>query len=65
MRRMIVAGLDHACSVVDRLPWWTYWPVKRWLGCPSGLALWSARLDDRWQTDRLGPPDHLSRHRGP
>lgn len=46
----IVAGLSLACERVDRLPNWTYPLVGRWLGCPRGMALWSSKLDDRWQT---------------
>lgn len=52
MKRMITHALDRACTWVDRL--WDWPPpfrwVARWLGCPSGLALWVARLDERWRT---------------
>lgn len=48
----IVASIEYGCHLVDHL--WN-WPLPfRWiahlLGCPSGLALWSAKLDERWQT---------------
>jgi hypothetical protein len=52
VKRLIVVALERACSVVDYL--WDWPPpfqwVARWLGCPSGLALWSSALDERWNT---------------
>jgi hypothetical protein len=52
VRRAIVSGLRDACTLADRL--WSWPPPFRWiaarLGCPSGLALWSAQLDERWRT---------------
>lgn len=52
IKRWIVDFLETACARVDKL--WD-WPrpfhiVPILLGCPSGLALLSAKLDERWQT---------------
>lgn len=59
VRRAIVVALETACEQVDRL--WDWPPPVRWLaamlGCPSGLAVWSARLDERWQTGVWTEPD--------
>ncbi|NUR14790.1 hypothetical protein [Terrabacter sp. C0L_2] len=49
-KRWIVVTLESCCCVIDRLPGWTYPVVGRWLGCPSGFAFWSGRLDRRWGT---------------
>lgn len=52
IKKAIVVFLEQACFWVDRLPEWTY--VGRRIGCPSGLAALSARLDDRWGTEQWG-----------
>lgn len=52
VKGLIVDLLERACSVVDRTASWPY-PLSllaEWFGCPKGLADWSARLDDHWQT---------------
>lgn len=49
--RRLVAVMESACDLIDRIPWWLRaWNPLRWLGCPRGLALWSSELDERWQT---------------
>lgn len=55
VRLVIVAGLSRACLVVDRWLWWA--PGIRRLGCPSGMALWSSQLDERWHTGLWKEPD--------
>jgi hypothetical protein len=47
VRRLIVVGLERACTVVDRLT-----PDVRWWlpGRVCRLAEWSYRLDERWET---------------
>jgi hypothetical protein len=47
MRRLIVLAMLNGCGILDRL--WLPWPLTR-LACPSGLALWSSELDERWGT---------------
>jgi hypothetical protein len=53
IQRMLVEKLEDLCGFIDRnVP--GYWDGKwhrggQW-GCSIGLAAWSVRLDDRWQT---------------
>lgn len=53
IRRTIVITLERACAAADRLWDWPTpaWWVARCLGCPRGLALLSAHLDERWHTE--------------
>lgn len=41
--------LDHACSLVDRLPNWTYRFVGHYIGCPAGMGMWMFDLVDHWE----------------
>lgn len=50
-----MSSLEKACGLVDRLPNWTYPFVGNWIGCPTGMALWSSRLDERWGTGEWAP----------
>jgi hypothetical protein len=62
-KRAIVTTLVWLCVVLDHVPglcrteqsWLTARP-RRYsdLGCALGLALWSARLDERWNTGVWG-----------
>jgi hypothetical protein len=49
MRRLIVVAMVNACGTLDRMRPLLPWPLTR-LACPSGLALWSSELDQRWGT---------------
>lgn len=45
IRRLIVIALERVCTVVDcHVP-----GVRRVLGCPRGMAMWSSMLDERWK----------------
>lgn len=46
MKSFIVAALEWGCGRLDRVRWLP-WPLTL-LRCPSGMAAWSARLDERW-----------------
>lgn len=49
MKRAIVVALEWVCGAIDGLPRWTWRiPGLHRLGCPSGLGLLSARLDEKW-----------------
>jgi hypothetical protein len=49
MRQALVTVMERVCFALDwppirrRLPW----PLTR-LACPSGLAAWAMRLEERW-----------------
>ncbi len=47
-KRILVKGLELACSFVDWLPFGIGW--RSGLGCPDGLARWSSNLDEKWGT---------------
>lgn len=47
-KRILVKGLELACSFVDWLPFGIGW--RSGLGCPDGLARWSSVLDEKWGT---------------
>lgn len=51
-KKFIVRALEVLCRGVDHLwGWpWPFWLIARVLGCPGGLALWSAQLDVHWNT---------------
>lgn len=56
MKRLIVSGLEKACSALDNIPRiyrydnrWHYTRGGCW-GCSIGLANASAKLDEKWQT---------------
>lgn len=46
-KRMLVSAIYAACTLVDRISFLPIGPVRR-LGCPSGLGLRAARLEDHW-----------------
>jgi hypothetical protein len=48
-KRALVQAMEFACAGVDRLPDRLH-PLLGRLGCPSGLASWSAALDEKWKT---------------
>lgn len=51
VRRLLVAGLERLCTLLDRIPTREQgrWFIGGW-GCRIGLARWSDRLDQRWHT---------------
>lgn len=54
-KRWIVVTLETCCRVIDGVPGWTYPIIGRWLGCLSGFAFWSGRLDLCRGTDLTTP----------
>lgn len=65
MKRVIVNALEWLCAVLDDLPWIQRRDSESWrslrlvrhsmMGChPLGLALLSAKLDERWSTEAWG-----------
>ncbi len=56
MKYLIVAGLERLCTLLDAIPayeggrWYRY---VDW-GCRLGIAAWSGRLEDRWETGAWG-----------
>lgn len=58
LKRLIVQALERGCNAIDCIrPWQlVYYTPLRWLGCPSGMALWSSQLDERWQTGEWKDP---------
>lgn len=58
LKTLLVRAMEATCTAIDRIrPWQLveYTPL-RWLGCPSGLARWSAQLDERWGTGEWWEP---------
>lgn len=56
VRRLIVVGLERACVALDRVT-----PDWRWRlpGRACRLAVWSALLDERWNTGHWQPSVRL------
>jgi len=54
LKRAIVRLLYLGCAVIDHTPSAILPARVRRLGCPSGLALRAARLEERWGLEQ--PP---------
>lgn len=50
IKGFIVDALEAACTLVDKLPFGI--ACRLHIGCPSGLAALSYRLDQKWGTCR-------------
>lgn len=57
MQTHLVLSMEKMCSLVDRLPDWTFPVVGIWLGCPAGLARWAFELEERWELKGIWPQD--------